>query len=74
MNINLSIDFTGGMQIRVANNLDESFAKDATEYLSEQGIQEASISTKDEELYTDIVIKTNAQEDAEVTRISDAIQ
>jgi|GEM_PF-2035068 len=36
MNINLSIDFTGGMQIRVANNLDASFANKATQYLNEQ--------------------------------------
>ncbi len=74
MNINLSIDFTGGMQIRVANSLDESFAKDATNYLTEQGIEEVSIGTKAEELFTDIIIKTNAQEDAEITKISDAIQ
>lgn len=74
MNINLSIDFTGGMQIRVANSLDESFAKDATKYLSEQWVQEVSINTKNEDLYTDIVIKTNTQEDGEITRISDTIQ
>lgn len=74
MNINLSIDFTGGMQIRVANSLDESFAKDATNYLTEQGIEEVSIGTKAEELFTDIIIKTNAQEDAEITKISDTIQ
>lgn len=74
MNINLSIDFTGGMQIRVANNLDASFANKATQYLNEQWIQGIAISTKNEELFTDIVIKTNAQEDAQITQISDAVQ
>jgi len=36
MNLNPSIDFTGGMQIRVANVLNDSFEKNATSYLAEQ--------------------------------------
>lgn len=74
MNINLSIDFTGGMQIRVANTLDDSFTKNATTYLSEKGIKDISIGTKAEETFTDIIIKTSAQDDAEVTKISSTIQ
>lgn len=74
MNLNPSIDFTGGMQIRVANSLDASFTKDATEYLSSQWVGEVTISTKAEELFTDIIIKTSTDDDSQVTQISDNIQ
>jgi preprotein translocase SecF subunit len=74
MNLNLSIDFTGGMQIRVANVLDESFARNATTYLAEQWIDQATISIKAEQSFTDIVIKTSTKEDSQVTQIAESIQ
>lgn len=73
MNLNPSIDFTGGMQIRVATVLDDSFTKNATTYLSDQWIA-ASIGIKPEELFTDIIIKTNTNEDSQVTQIANGIQ
>lgn len=73
MNLNPSIDFTGGMQIRVATVLDDSFTKNATTYLSDQWIV-ASIGIKPEELFTDIIIKTNTNEDSQVTQIANGIQ
>jgi len=74
INLNPSIDFTGGMQIRVANVLDDSFEKNATSYLSEQWISEVTISTKAEESFTDIIIKTSTSDDNQVTQIANSVQ
>jgi preprotein translocase subunit SecF len=70
LNANLSIDFTGGMNIRVATNLDESFSFNVSQYLAEQGIDNISVQTKAEELFTDIIIKTQGKTDDEVSAIS----
>jgi len=74
MNLNPSIDFTGGMQIRVANVLNDSFEKNATSYLAEQWINEVAITTKAEESFTDIIIKTSTSDDSQVTQIANSIQ
>jgi preprotein translocase subunit SecF len=70
LNANLSIDFTGGMSIRVATNLNESFSSNVSQYLAEKGIENISVQTKAEELFTDIIIKTQGKTDDEVSAIS----
>ena len=74
LNINLSIDFTGGMNIRVASSLDENFVTNADIYLAEAGFDGLAVSTKSEDLYTDISIKTSTQDDAEVGKISASVK
>lgn len=70
LNANLSIDFTGGMSIRVATNLNKSFSSNVSQYLAEKGIENISVQTKAEELFTDIIIKTQGKIDDEVSAIS----
>ncbi len=54
--------------------MDDSFGKNATKYLSEKWINEVTISTKAEESFTDIIIKTSTSEDSQVTQIANSIQ
>lgn len=74
LNINLSIDFTGWMNVRVANTLDKDFASNATSYLTNNGLENVSVQTKAEDDYTDISIKTRNSDDEQIAKISEGIQ
>ena len=62
------------MNIRVASSLDENFVTNADIYLAEAGFDGLAVSTKSEDLYTDISIKTSTQDDAEVGKISASVK
>lgn len=74
LNINLSIDFTGGMNVRVATTLSDNFASNATQYFVDAWLSDISVQTKVEESYTDISIKTRNSDDEQITKISEWIQ
>jgi len=69
-NINLSIDFTGWMNIRIATVLDDSFSPSFSEYAAEQWLDGIAAQIKAEEFFTDIVIKTSDKTDEEITQLA----
>jgi preprotein translocase subunit SecF len=73
-NINLSIDFTGGMNIRVVNALDSDFSSKASTFLATQGLDNITIQTKAEDMWSDITVKTHDKTDEEVSAIFLALE
>ncbi len=69
-NINLSIDFTGWMNVRVATVLDDDFSSSFGQYTAEQWLEWIAPEIKAEEFFTDIIVKTTDKTDEEITQVA----
>lgn len=69
-----SVEFTGGMNVRVARQLSTDFAEQTQQFLADAGYTDAKVGAQIETNYTDIVIATDVSDDAAMNVLAQKIK
>lgn len=73
-NMRFSVEFTGGMNVRVARQLSTDFAEQTQQFLADAGYTDAKVGAQIETNYTDIVIATDVSDDAAMNVLAQKIK
>ncbi len=73
-NMRFSVEFTGGMNVRVATQLADNFVSNTEQFLADVGYADAKVAAQVETNYSDIVIATDVSDDTAMNVLADKIK
>ncbi|MBP7061530.1 hypothetical protein KA037_01085 [Patescibacteria group bacterium] len=73
-NMRFSVEFTGGMNLRLATQLSENFAAETEQFLANAGYVDAKVAAQVEASYSDVVIATDVSDDATMNTLAQQIR
>ncbi len=73
-NMRFSVEFTGGMNIRLATQLSADFATEAQQFLADAGYTDAKVAAQASPNYSDVVIATDVSDDAAMNTLAQQIK
>ena len=73
-NMRFSVEFTGGMNVRLATQLSEDFVAETQKFLADAGYAEAKVAAQASPTYSDVVIATDVSDDAAMNTLAQQIK
>lgn len=73
-NMRFSVEFTGGMNVRVATQLPADFAEKTQDFLADAGYTDVKVGVQVSDSYSDVVIATDVSNDAAMNTLAQEIK